>query len=152
MMLAERCEAKLCFVSVLDAHDTTQRLVHDVRGDAPNVFDERAALLGQLVERAKQHGISAEVRVLMGKSWLKLIREVLKCHHDLVIVGTRHEGAVDRVLFGSTAMKLLRKCPCPVWVTKPTDGLPLSSVLVAHDLGAVGRHALDLGIGICEIL
>ena len=150
LVLAESCHARLCFVSVLDAHDTTQRLVHDVRGDASNVFDEAHALLGQFVERAKQRGITAEARVLMGKTWLKLIREVLKCHHDLVIVGTRHEGAVDRVLFGSTAMKLLRKCPCPVWVTKPSDGLPLSSVLVAHDLHAVGRHALDLGVALAK--
>jgi universal stress protein E len=71
---------------------------------------------------------------------------VMKHDHDLIVVGTRHEGAIDRFLFGSTAMKLLRKCPCPVWVTRPPDGLPMTSVLVAHDLGAVGRHALRLGI------
>lgn len=144
--LAEDTSARLCFVSVLDAGGTTQRLIQDTRKDDPNVFDEAHALLGQFVERARQREISAEAKVLMGKSWLKLIREVLKFQHDLVIVGTRHEGAIDRVLYGSTAMKLLRKCPCPVWVTKPADGLPLSSVLVAHDLGPVGRHALSLGI------
>ena len=150
MVLAETCQAKLCFVSILDAHDTTKRLVHDVKGDTSNVFDEAHALLGQFIARAKQRGISAEAQVLIGKSWLKLIREVLKCHYDLVIVGTRHEGAIDRVLFGSTAMKLLRKCPCPVWVTKPSHGLPMASVLVAHDLQAVGRHALDLGIALAK--
>ncbi|MCA9012323.1 MAG: universal stress protein [Planctomycetaceae bacterium] len=146
LALAEQSQAKLSFVSVLDAGDTTRRLVHDVKADTLNVFDEAHALLSQLVQRAAQRGVSAEARVVMGKSWLKLIQEVLKHQHDLVIVGTRHEGMVDRVLFGSTAMKLLRKCPCPVWVTKPSNGLPLSSVLVAHDLDAVGRHALDLGI------
>lgn len=146
LAVAESCQAQLCFVSVLDAHDTTQRLVHDVRSDVSNIFDEAHALLGQFVERAKQRGIAAEARVLIGKSWIKLIREVLKFHYDLVIVGTRHEGTMDRILFGSTAMKLLRKCPCPVWVTKPSDGLPMTSVLVAHDMGAVGRHALRLGI------
>ncbi len=144
--LAEKNGARLCFISVLDAGDTTRRLIHDAHGDTSNVFDEAHALLGQLATRAKQRGISTEVRVLMGKSWLKLIREVMKHHHDLIIVGTRHEGAIDRVLFGSTAIKLLRKCPCPVWVTRPSDGLPLTSVLVAHDLRAVGRHALRLGI------
>lgn len=143
--LAEKTGAKLAFVSVLDAGDTTRRLIHDAKGDASNMFDEAHALLTQFVDQATQRGVSAEARVVMGKTWLKLIQEVLRHRHDLVIVGTRHDGFVDRVLFGSTAMKLLRKCPCPVWVTKPSHGLPISSVLVAHDLDAGGRHALDLG-------
>lgn len=148
--VAERTKAALAFVAVLDAGDTTRRLIHDAKANASNVFDEAHALLSLLVQRAAQRGISAEARVLMGKSWLKLIQEVLKHHHDLVVIGTRHEEAVDRVLYGSTAMKLLRKCPCPVWVTKPSHGLPISKVLVAHDLGAVGRHALDLGVGLAQ--
>ena len=150
MTLAERTQAKLAFVSVLDAGDTTRRLIHDAKVNTSNVFDEAHALLSQFVERAAQRGITAEARVVMGKGWLKLIQEVLRHQHDLVVVGTRHESRVDRVLFGSTAMKLLRKCPCPVWVTKPSHGLPMSSVLVAHDLDAVGRHALDLGIGLAK--
>ncbi len=148
MAIAEKANAKLAFVAVLDAGETKRRLIHDANHVASNVFDEANALLSQFVERASQRGIAAEARVVMGKSWLKLIQEVLRHQHDLVIIGTRHEGRVDRILFGSTAMKLLRKCPCPVWVTKPSHGLPMSSVLVAHDLDAVGRHALDLGIGL----
>ena len=148
MAIAEKTNAKLAFVAVLDAGETKRRLIHDANHVASNVFDEAHALLSQFVERAFQRGIAAEARVVMGKSWLKLIQEVLRHQHDLVIIGTRHEGRVDRILFGSTAIKLLRKCPCPVWVTKPSHGVPMSSVLVAHDLDAVGRHALDLGIGL----
>lgn len=144
--IAEKSNATLTFVSVLDADGTKRRLIHDAKDIASNVFDEAHALLGQFVQQANQRGVSAEARVVMGKSWIKLIEEVLKHQHDLVIVGTRHEGLMDRVLFGSTAIKLLRKCPCPVWVTKPSHGLPISKILVAHDLGAVGRHALDLGV------
>jgi universal stress protein E len=150
VLLAERHGANLTFLSVLDAEDTTERLIHDARTNDPNVFDEAHALLGQLVQRAKQQGLSAKAEVLMGKSWLKLIQEVLRSDYDLVIVGTRHEGLKDRVMFGSTAIKLLRKCPCPVWVTKPSAGLPLSSVLVAHDLGPVGRPALDIGVALAQ--
>jgi universal stress protein E len=150
LLLAERHGAKLTFTSVLDADNTTERLIHDAKTNDTNIFDEAHALLGQLVQRATQHGLSAEANVLMGKSWLKLIQEVLKSDYDLVIVGTRHEGLKDRVLFGSTAIKLLRKCPCPVWVTKPSGGLPLASILVAHDLGPVGRQALDIAVAMAQ--
>jgi len=56
---------------------------------------------------------------VFGKSWIEIIRQVLREQHDLVITGTRDLGAHGRLLFGSTGMKLLRYCPCPVWVTKP---------------------------------
>ena len=148
LLLAEKHAAELCFTSVLDADETTSRLIDAARGDDANVFDEAHVLLSQLVQKAQQRGISAESRVVMGKSWLKLIREVLKLHYDLVIVGTRHEGLIDRVLYGSTAIKLLRKCPCPVWVAKPHSSRPFASVLVAHDLQAVGRQALDIGLAL----
>ena len=150
LLHAGRHGSKLTFTSVLDPDNTTERLVHDARTNDPNIFDEAQALLGQLVQRARQQGISAEANVLIGKSWLKLIQEVLKSDYDLLIAGTRHEGLKDRVLFGSTAIKLLRKCPCPVWVTKPTAGLPLSSILVAHDLGPVGRRALDIALAMAQ--
>lgn len=150
LAIAEKTKATVAFVAVLDAGDTNRRLVHDAHHVASNVFDEAHALLGQFVQQANQRGISAEARVVLGKSWIKLIEEVLKHQHDLVIVGTRHEGLVDRVLFGSTAIKLLRKCPCPVWVTKPSHGLPMSKILVAHDLEAVGRFGLNLGVTLAK--
>lgn len=150
LRLAEKSGAELCFATVLDAGDTAERLIHDAREEGVNIFDEAHALLNPLVERAKLRGVTAEVRVLMGKGWIKLIREVLKFHYDLVVIGTRHEGLMDRILFGSTAIKLLRKCPCPVWVAKPSEGRGLSSVLVAHDLRPVGRQALNLGVALAR--
>lgn len=144
--LAARNRAQLCFVSVLDPGHSTGRLVDDSKSGHANVFDEAHMLLDAIVSRSEQRGIETESRVLLGKGWWRMIQDVLLYQHDLVIVGTRREGFLDRLLYGSTAMKLLRKCPCPVWITKPSGGVPMTSVLVAHDLGAVGRYALDLGI------
>lgn len=148
--LAERNRAKLCFATVLDGDQTTDRLIHDALTDHSNVFDEAHALLSAIASRAQQRGISTETRVLLGKGWVRMIQEVLQHQHDLVIVGSRGKGFVDQLLFGSTAIKLLRNCPCPVWVTKPLDGVPLTSVLVAHDLGPVGHHALEIGVALCQ--
>ncbi len=150
LRLAEVGQSHLCFTTVLDPDTAAERLIHEARGEGTNVFDEAHALLGQLVAKARQQGVSAESNVLLGKSWIRLIQEVLKKNYDLLIVGTRHEGLVDRVLIGSTAIKLLRKCPCPVWIAKPSDGQPLSSTLVAHDLRQVGRHAVNLGVALAR--
>lgn len=148
--LAARNGSQLCFVSVLDPGQTADRLVDDSKSGHANVFDEAHMLLGAIVSRSEQRGIEAESRVLLGTGWLRMIQEVLLHQHDLLVVGTRREAFPDRLLYGSTAMKLLRKCPCPVWITKPSNGVPMTSVLVAHDLGAVGRHALDLGVMVSQ--
>ena len=38
------------------------------------------------------------------------------------------------MLFGSTDMHLMRKCPCPVWITKPTEHHQNRRILAAVDL------------------
>jgi len=148
--LAQRNQARLCFAAVLDGDQTTDRLIHDALTDHSNVFDEAHALLSAIASKSQQRGVQTETRVLLGKGWVRLIQEVLRHQHDLVVVGSRGKGFVDQLLFGSTAIKLLRNCPCAVWVTKPLDGVPMRSVLVAHDLGPVGRHALGLGVQLCD--
>ena len=37
------------------------------------------------------------------------------------------------MLFGSTDMHLLRKCPCPVWITKSTEHSRYRRILAAVD-------------------
>jgi universal stress protein E len=75
---------------------------------------------------------------------------VVKGQHDLVIIGTRQHGVVANVLFGSTGMKLLRKCPCPVWITKPKEK-QLDSILVANDLTPVSDLAMELGVSMASL-
>ncbi len=43
-------------------------------------------------------------------------------------------------------MKLFRKCPCPVWITKPEKQQQIESILVADDLKPVSDLALELGV------
>lgn len=57
-------------------------------------------------------------RVLMGISFLEVIREVLRNCHNLVIRCLESPSWLDRLISGDD-MHLLRKCPCPVWIVKP---------------------------------
>ena len=55
------------------------------------------------------------------------------------------------MLIGSTGMKLLRKCPCPVWVTQPQPDQQIKSIMVAHDLHPVGDLAMELGCSMAQL-
>ncbi len=107
--------------------------------------------LDGLVTKAREEGITANSHVVVGTSWLELIRQVLRKQHDLVLVGTRHMGAIKGFFLGSTGIKLLRKCPCAVWVTQPRTGQAFDSILVAHDLRAVGDLAMELGCSMAKL-
>ena len=93
----------------------------------------------------------AECHFVIGKSWVELIRQVLRKQHDLVLVGTRHVSAIQGFFLGSTGIKLLRKCPCAVWVTQPPVDQQFDSILVAHDLRPVGDLAMELGCSMAKL-
>ena len=153
MWLAAANASRLTFFHVLPSVATqldaeTQMLLQEFHGKR-TVEDHAKEVLAKLAESARKEGLDAESAVADGYSWLETIRRVLRDNHDLVIVGTRRMGPVKSMLAGSTGIKLLRKCPCPVWVTKPNQRV--ESILVAHDLRSVGDLALDLGISMASL-
>jgi hypothetical protein len=62
-----------------------------------------------------------------------MIRQVLRDQHDLVILAAEGKNGVKERLFGGTSMQLMRKCPCPVWVIKPTSREKQMRILAAVD-------------------
>ena len=89
-------------------------------------------------------GVQVSAKVLVGKEFLEIIREVLRNKHDLVIKTARGKGGVKDILFGSTAMHLMRKCPCPVWVMTPGQSQPYDRILAAVDVSPAdtrGKYA-----------
>ena len=144
--LAKQNSARLVFFNALEMPEYA-RFVAEKEGDiGSTLIAESKERLAALVHRAKAEDIDADYVVAFGKSWVELIRQVLKQQHDLVIAGTRQRGAAANVLFGSTGMKLLRKCPCPVWITKPQENQHITSVLVADDLSPISDLVLQLGV------
>lgn len=45
----------------------------------------------------------------------------------LVVLGLRHRSAVGKIVFGSTAQRILLDATCPVLAVKPSDNQPTSA-------------------------
>jgi universal stress protein E len=103
-------------------------------------------VLGDLVRRGQEQGVRSDFVLAPGKAWLEIIRQVLRGGHDLVLVADHAPGTLRRSLLRSTARKLVRQCPCPVWVTRPTGIARPHNVLVASDLSPVAEEALRVGL------
>ncbi|MEE4313380.1 MAG: universal stress protein, partial [Desulfofustis sp.] len=74
--------------------------------------------------------IRTEIR--QGRCFLEAIRTVIYNGHDLVIKTVEDPDFLER-LFGSTDMHLLRKCPCPLWLLKPSERTTYRSIIAAVD-------------------
>jgi len=75
--------------------------------------------LNSLVAIIRQQGVEAETKVLHGTTSLEIIREVIRGNHDLVLRVVKGKESRSGGFFGSTGTRLLRQCPCAVWLASP---------------------------------
>jgi len=158
LALADDSNVHLYFV----LPERAKQLSHDrevliAEGDTQKTVEDHAReVLASMTKGLNDRGIKASSSVDFGQSWVEVIHQVQRHNFDLLIAGTRNHGPLRSRLLGSTGRKLIRKCPCPVWIVKP-DGVdrkaaPTDSILVAYDLTEVGDAALGLGCHIATSL
>jgi universal stress protein E len=99
--------------------------------------------LEAVAERFRAKNIPVELALSEEKAWLAIVRCVLRERIDLVIVGKRSSDGAKEHRIGSVAMKLLRKCPCAVWVIKQDGSARPRRILAATDLSDAGRRAVE---------
>jgi len=151
--LAEKNSAELTIFSAVDISVHAQEMLHDqLPHVSRNVEDEALNVMDGLVAQAKGAGVSARRELRFGTPWEEVIRQVLRGGYDLAVVGARAHTRVGRILFGSTAMKILHNCPCPVWIAKPEEPHETWNVLVASDLSDVSLDALQMAVNLGQLL
>lgn len=79
-------------------------------------------------------GLAISVTVETGDVPVEIIRAVIRNNHDLVIKAPEQPTGAFSRLFGSTDMKLMRKCPCAVWISKDSGQQSYQNILAAVDL------------------
>jgi universal stress protein E len=132
--LAENNQAILTVVDVLPpvpASVGTLRSGSSYADLQAELVDQRRSELESLVAPFRPR-LGIRVDVLVGKRFLELTRAVLRDDHDLLIKPVRSPSIIGR-LFGSDDMHLLRKCPCPLWLTGPAEKANYSCIVAAVD-------------------
>ena len=148
---AHQHKAKLTLVHVLDVKAKVQKKMLDGPDSPARAhYQQVKDLLDKMTTDAKNQGLESESRVLFGKAGPTLMKEVLSIKPSVLMAGAASRGPVAEALFGSTTLKLLRQCPCPVWVSKGEDKSQITQVLVAHCLTEMGSTALQWGVATAE--
>jgi len=97
------------------------------------IFQDRLEQLENLIKPIQRKGIDVAAKVLRGVPFIEIIREVLRNRHDLVMITVEKKSGLKGMLYGTTTMHVMRKCPCPVWAIKSTECAKYAKILAAVD-------------------
>ena len=134
--LARNNQARLTICAVIDSVPGAMQMAiaavtpAELRNIA---VTEKRDWLDELVKSVAADGAPLEAKVLIGKPFIEIIRQVLGNDHDLIIKCAEVAGGLRGMLFGSTDMHLMRKCPCPVWIIRPAEHHKYRRILAAVD-------------------
>jgi nucleotide-binding universal stress UspA family protein len=154
LALAKSNHARLTVVDVMEELPRELRLLipaMDIEDLQKLAVTERMKYLRRYIEPIANKGIRVAAKVLLGAPFIEIIREVVRNKHDLVIKTASVKGKFSDRLFGNTALRLMRKCPCPVWVIKPKHGGKYSRIMAAVDPAPYDRKRNALNAKIMEL-
>ena len=122
MSLAQEADAHLTVVHAIELPPDVPREVHETVLAGPRSLREYIALAEEDRRARLKDAIPDSVRAYcavdtvlpIGKPYQEILRVVEEQKADLVVIGVHGRGAVDRLLFGSTAQHLVRQASCPV--------------------------------------
>ncbi len=134
--LVKNNQVQLKIIDVFDDFDQYNELLPP----SGSLNELKAVLISERRQEIMRHfetdpEIAGRVSVVFkfGNPVVEIIREAVHNEHDLVVkAATGNKSLKDR-LFGNIAVKLLRKCPCPVLILKPSDVLSFQKILAPVD-------------------
>jgi nucleotide-binding universal stress UspA family protein len=108
-------------ISVAEEYDAELTVMHVVE-IAPSPARREKVLatttrqLEKLIPGEKRKGIKVKTAVRFGKPYQSIVEYAREAEVDLVTMGVRGAGALDRAIFGSTTDRVVQLGPCPVLV------------------------------------
>lgn len=157
--LAKRNDAKLSLLEVIEVSESEiSRIGSKLKGrDLSGLFiEDRKAGIDALL---KETDCSlSRLDVVFGVPFIQVIRHVHRYSFDLVVIAAEGKGGLKQKLFGTTTLHLMRKCPCPLWVLKPSVDIAYRKILAAVDpfepdgvKENLNRKILELATSMAEI-
>lgn len=149
--LARQHQAKLKLVDILPAASWPTKLFGgNTEQWLDSLMDAKQQRLRELAAEHQGDGLELTWRVLPGPTSIALIREAVESQHDLVVKATKGSQSRRSGFFGTTAIRLLRKCPVPVLLVKPEFPGQFDRIVAAVDATSDHEHVVRLNEDILQ--
>jgi len=156
--IARKNQGKLTIVDVAPEFPLLVRLtmpdyqhVHDL------LVKEKSDALESIAEPLRKSGLEVSTKVLEGKTSVEIIREVNRNGHDLVMRVAKGTNSRSNSFFGNTGARLLRQCPCSVWLVWKNTTPVFKHVLACVDTSSeddidneLNQRVFDLSASISD--
>ena len=150
--LAVRNSARLTIVDVLEPlpplHDLPGALQEEMQSGLTNLKNSE---LESLAEAPRRKRIKVDTKLLVGSPAEQIVGQVVAAGHDLLVKSAEEPSGVFERLFGSTGKRLMRRCPCPVWVIKAGAERRFHRVLAAVEPRPLDQQRDPLNVKILEL-
>lgn len=143
--VAKRFGARVDVLRVLEEDHGTNALDQRTHGGATLrevLLEAETEALEASAARLIDVSPDVHIEVEWGVPWEAVVTRVAERGIEMVI---KPAGGLSRngsVFFGSTALHLFRRCPCPVWVVGESAGLPERIVAAVDPAAAPDRRRL----------
>ena len=109
-------------VTLVDAITPLSDILDLPGSNSGDFYYEAANLKTEHMERLakplRDRGITVDCLLLQGDLAEKTVERVIVHGHDLLLKTAEHPLGITQHLFGTIGQRLMRKCPCPVWIIK----------------------------------
>lgn len=114
------------------------------------IRQESDAKMRRMIGNLNALDLDVKYETLLGEAFVEITHAVQAERYDLVLAGTRGLAAWEQFFVGSTAKRLIRKCPSSVWIVKAEHVGPPKVVLAATDFSDVSRRAVLEGLWVAQ--
>jgi len=142
--LAESNQARLTLVDVIEPVETPSEVISKFGIELNELLKKhRKEALGKLTKLIEHDDNLIYTKVLIGLPFLEVIKFVQRGGYDLLIKMARPPAGISEKIFGSVDLHLLRKCPCPVLVDRPSSCESFQRILAAVDTDSSPAEGCD---------
>jgi hypothetical protein len=155
---AQILNSEIIGVHVISMH---QRLLFDYSRDPESeryswvqkAEENYSVKLGSIADKLTAQKINFRGRVLIGEPSKKIIELARSEKVNLIVMGKRGHGLLERVLIGSATLRVLRESQIPVLAVRKMDkkdSIDIRNILVPLDISEESDSALNYAIDLAE--
>jgi nucleotide-binding universal stress UspA family protein len=120
--LARRFASSLYVLHVIEARPVTPNLIGvDAVGEMAVELEEKAtAALESLVESSASDlkGVPVSLEVTAGRAFAEILNRARDWSADLIALGAKGATALEQIVVGSTAERVMKDAPCSVLIVR----------------------------------
>jgi Universal stress protein UspA and related nucleotide-binding proteins len=140
-------------VQLADEHRATLTILHvlpDALGDEASkrqiVLQVEQYLHRKVIKLSPDREKTVSIEVTTGTAFVEIIRRAREKAVDIILVGAHGEQFINKLLFGTTVERIVRRGDRPVLVVKRRVRGPYRTVLMATDFSDQSGEALALAM------